>query len=389
MKVKKKNIQNLSEALKTNLRRRKAERASCDNNDTLTHSLDLVDGIINLIESAKLHVATQTNSALVILYWHIGSRINSEILNNQRGEYGEKVIINISERLTLLYGSGFDRPNVIRMIKFSRLYPIAEISVTLSHQFSWSHIVRLIAIDDQLKRDFYLEICRLEKWSVRCLRNKIDSMLYERTAISKQPESTITQEIQKLQNGDLNNPALYLQDPYILGFLKTKTISSEKDLEQAILDELQLFIQELGSDFCFVARQKRMSTESNDRYLDLLFFHRTMRRLIAIELKMTQFQPDHAGQMEWYLKWLDKYERKPSEDKPLGIIICAGKDQEDIELLELDKNGIHVAEYLTELPEKSILEQKLRYAISIAKENHAKKLITQSEINNNDTHSNK
>lgn len=215
----------------------------------------------------------------------------------------------------------------------------------------------------------------MERWSVRVLRQKIDSMLFERSAIAKKPESIIKAEIGKLQSGDLNNPDLYLQDPYILDFLKSKKISSESDLEQAILDELQLFIQELGSDFCFVARQKRMSTENNDRYLDLLFFHRAMCRLIAIELKMTSFQPEHVGQMEWYLKWLDKHERRLNEEKPLGIIICAGKDQEDIELLELDKNGIHVAEYLTSLPPKDLIEYKLKQVISIARENYHKKLI--------------
>lgn len=279
---------------------------------------------------------------------------------------------HLAKELTLLYGNGFDRPNLLRMVKFSKLYS-KEICVTLSHQLSWSHIIQLIAIEDGLKRDFYVEMCRLERWSVRILRQKIDTMLFELSAIAKKPEFVIKNEIKKLQSGDLNNPNLYLQDPYILSFLKCKKISSELDLEQAILDELQLFIQEFGSDFCFVARQKRMSTESNDRYLDLLFFHRGMRRLIAIELKVTSFQPEHAGQMEWYLKWLDKYERRQGEEKPLGIIICASKDQEDIELMELGKNGMHVAEYLTSLQPKELIEHKLKQAISIAK-NYNKRL---------------
>lgn len=126
----------------------------------------------------------------------------------------------------------------------------------------------------------------------------------------------------------------------------------------------------MGSDFCFVAQQKRMSTLANDRYLDLLFFHRGMRRLIAIELKFASFQPEHAGQMEWYLKWLNKHERRSGEEMPLGIIICTDKDQEDIELMELGKNGIHVAQYITELPPKEIFEEKLHRAILIAREKH-------------------
>lgn len=334
----------------------------------------LMSNIIHHIESAKSHVASYANSALVMLYWNIGSLINHDILNNIRAGYGEQLLNKLAKKLTSLYGNGFDRPNLSRMVKFSKLYT-QEICVTLSHKLSWSHIVYLITIEDQIKRDFYAEMCCIERWSIRLFRQKVDGMLYERTVISKHPETVIITEIDKLKSGDLNNPDLYLQDPYILSFLKTRSISSEKDLEEAILNELQLFIQELGSDFCFVARQKRMSTANNDRYLDLLFFHRGMHRLIAIELKMTSFQPEHAGQMEWYLKWLDKHERRKLEEKPLGIIICAGKDQEDMELLELDKNGIHVAEYLTELPEKQVFENKLRQAIAIARENHAKKLI--------------
>jgi predicted nuclease of restriction endonuclease-like (RecB) superfamily len=337
-------------------------------------SKKLLNNIISHIESAKSHVASYTNSALVVLYWNVGSLINDDILNNTRAEYGEQILSHLAKELTLLYGNGFDRPNLSRMVKFSKLYS-QEICVTLSQQLSWSHIIRLIAIEVDLKRDFYAEMCRLERWSVRVLRQKIDNMLFERSAIAKKPESVIKNEIEKLQSGDMNNPDLYLQDPYILGFLKSKKISSELDLEQAILDELQLFIQELGSDFCFVARQKRMSTENNDRYLDLLFFHRGMRKLVAIELKMTSFQPEHVGQMEWYLKWLDKHERKSGEEKPLGIIICASKDQEDIELLELDKNGMHVAEFLTSLPPREVIEDKLKKAISIARENYNKKLI--------------
>ncbi len=165
---------------------------------------------------------------------------------------------------------------------------------------------------------------------------------------------------------------LYLQDPCVLNLLYPHQINSEKKFEAAILNDLQIFIQDMGSDFCFIAKQKKMSTEKNDRFLDLLFFHRAMRRLIAIELKFSTFQPEHVGQMEWYLKWLDKYEKRPGEEKPLGIIICSNKDQEDVELMELGKNGIHVAQYLTELPPKEILEKKLKKIIEIAREKYEK-----------------
>jgi predicted nuclease of restriction endonuclease-like (RecB) superfamily len=251
----------------------------------------IVDNLVNLIEAARSRTAIYANSALVILYWNIGKLINQEILKSQRAEYGEKAIKHIAQELIEQYGSGFDRTNLFRMAKFSRLYTEQQISGSLAHQLSWTHVVKLIAIDDELKREFYVEMCCLERWSVRQLKQKMDSMLYERTAISKNPESEIAKELVRFKQGNRENPDLYLQDPYVLSFLKTRIISTEYDLEQAILNELQSFIQELGSDFCFVARQKRMSTEKNDRYLDLLFYHRTMKRLVAIELKMKAFQP--------------------------------------------------------------------------------------------------
>ncbi len=340
----------------------------------------LLKDVKQLIETARTQVARYANAASVMLYWQIGHRINQDILNNERAEYGKNVIAHLSQQLKHGYGSGFDRYNISRMVRFAKLYSEPQIVVTLSQQLSWSHFIKLMVIEDQLKRDFYTEMCKLQGWDVRGLRAKIDGMLYERTAIAKQPESTIQAEIKKLKQGDLSNPDLYLQDPCVLNLLYPHQITSEKEFEFAILNDLQMFIQDMGSDFCFLAKQKRMSTEKNDRFLDLLFFHRGMRRLIAIELKFTAFEPEHAGQMEWYLKWLDKHERRPGEEKPLGIIICSDKDQEDIELMELGKNGIHVTQYLTELPPKEILEQRLKKMIEIAREKYERlKLISKDE----------
>jgi predicted nuclease of restriction endonuclease-like (RecB) superfamily len=331
---------------------------------------ELFNDVRQFIETARMQVARYANSASVMLYWQIGHRINQDILKNARAEYGEKVISEIAKFLKEHYGSAFDRYNLSRMVRFAKIYSEPQIVVTLSQQLTWSHFVKLIIIDDSLKRDFYTEMCRLQGWTVRGLREKIDSMLYERTAIAKQPEPVIKAELKKLKQGDLTNPDLYLQDPCVLKLLYPHQITSERKLEAAILHDLQIFIQDMGSDFCFLAKQKKMSTEKNDRFLDLLFFHRGMRRLIAIELKFSAFQPEHAGQMEWYLKWLDKHEKRPGEEKPLGIIICSDKDQEDVELMELGKNGIHVTQYLTELPPKEILEKRLKKVIEIAREKY-------------------
>ena len=333
-------------------------------------SSSLFKDISQLINAAKSQVAHYVNSSLVMLCWKIGCRINQHVLKDERAEYGKRLIRQLAKRLTIQYGSGFEATNLSRMVRLVRIYPEPQIVATLSQQLSWSHLRELIVIDDPLRRDFYAEMCRLENWSVREFRQKIGGMLYERTAIAKQPESIIRTELDKLKQGDRMNPDLYLQDPCLFKFLYPHQILTERDLEEAILNELQIFIQEMGNDFCFVARQKRMSTMQNDRFLDLLFFHRGMRRLVAIELKMSVFQPEHAGQMEWYLKWLDKYERSEGEEKPLGIIICAKKDQEDVELLELGKNGIHVAQFLTESLPREVFEEKLQMAIQFAREKY-------------------
>lgn len=335
----------------------------------------LVTDISQLIENTRLKVAREINDTQIKLCWLIGNRINAEILQSQKAQYGEQIINHIAEELTLKYGRGFNSSKLFRMVKFTKLFIDFEIVATLSQQLSWSHFVLLIAIEDQLKRDFYAEMSRVSNWSVRKLKAQVDSMLYERTAISKQPEEVAKLEITKLQEKDQLTPTMLFKDPYFLDFVGLESSYSENDLENAILNEITKFLQELGTDFCFVERQKRMSTARKDRYLDLLLYNRSLRRLIAIDLKIGEFDPAYKGQMEWYLKWLNKNERKPWEEEPLGIILCADKDEEDIEYLELDKSGIHVAQYLTGLPPKEILEAKLRQAINVARENYTKKEI--------------
>ncbi|MDX5496445.1 MAG: PDDEXK nuclease domain-containing protein [Wolbachia endosymbiont of Nomada fabriciana] len=340
----------------------------------------LLGDVSNLIDRAKNHLSVQFNSTLVLLNWEIGSRIDQDILKHKRADYGKQIIFQLAKELQIKYGRGFDRASLFRMVQFSKFFPDQEIVATLSQQLSWSHFVEIIAISDDLKRSYYLEMCRIERWSVRALRSRIDTMLYERTALAKKPEDFIRQSIKQLREENTLAPEFIFHDPYFLNFVELPSSHSETDLENTILDELTKFLQEFGNDFCFVTRQKRMSTERIDRYLDLLFFHRGLRRLIAIELKIGRFEPAYKGQMEWYLNWLDKNERKPDEEKPLGIILCADKDQEDIEYLELEGSNIHVAQYLTQLPPKEILEEKLRKAISIAREKYAstkKKMIKQ------------
>jgi predicted nuclease of restriction endonuclease-like (RecB) superfamily len=304
---------------------------------------------------------------LTSLYWQIGSRIRQDILKEKRADYERKIVVTLSRQLTEDYGNNFNKKNLRRMIQFAEVFPDKEIVVSLIRQLSWTHFIALIPLKDDLQRDFYAEMCRMERWSVRTLRKKIDGMLYERTAISKKPEELVKKELSALRDEDRLTPDLVFRDPYFLDFLGLKDTFSEKDLETAILGEMESFILELGAGFSFVARQKRITVDNEDYYLDLLFFHRKLKRLIAIELKLGKFKAAYKGQMELYLRWLEKYEKEPGEEIPLGLILCAGKTSEQIELLQLDKSGIKVAEYMTELPKRELLEQKLHKAVELAR----------------------
>ncbi|MBE3088060.1 MAG: DUF1016 family protein [Chloroflexi bacterium] len=331
-------------------------------------SLPLLDDLRRMIEETRQGVAATVNAALTLLYWRIGKRINEEILKGERAEYGEQIVSTLSRLLITEYGSGFSAKNIHHMMRFFEAFPDEPLVSTLSRQLTWSHFKEIIYLKQTLQKEFYAEMCRIERWSVRTLRQKIASMLYERTALSKKPEELARIELDALRDEDRLTPDLVFRDPYFLDFLGLTGAFQEKDLETAIIREMEAFILELGIGFSFVARQKRITVDEDDFYLDLLFFHRDLRRLVAIELKLDKFRPEHKGQMELYLRWLDKYERKQGEQAPLGMILCAGKKEEQIELLELGSSGIHVAEYLTSLPPKELLREKLHRAIILARE---------------------
>jgi predicted nuclease of restriction endonuclease-like (RecB) superfamily len=290
----------------------------------------------------------------------------------------------VSAQLIKEFGAGFSEKNLRRMVQFTEAFPNEQIVVTLSRQLGWSHFVAIIPLDDDLKRDFYAEMCRIERWSVRTLRQKIGGMLFERTALSKKPEKLIRHELDRLRTEDKLTPDLVFRDPYFLDFLGLKDHYIEKDIEDAIMREMENFILELGVGFTFVARQKRIQIDNDDYYLDLLFYHRGLRRLVAIDLKLRDFQPADKGQMEFYLRWLSRYEQKPEEESPIGLILCAGKKRETIELMELEKGTIRVALYWTKVLPRKLLQKKLHEAIQhaqlrlVGKEGlNGKKLLTQ------------
>ena len=326
----------------------------------------LVTDLRELILSARQTVARGVNAALVLLHWQIGRRIHQDILKAKRAEYGEEIVPTLSAQLTPEFGDGFSKRNLFRMVQFAEAFPEQQIVATLSKELGWSHFVELLPLKKHLQRDFYAEMCRVERWSVRLLRQKIGGMLYERTALSKKPAKLAELELQHLRAEDKLTPDLVFRDPYLLDFLGLKGAYSEKDLETAILRDLEGFLIEMGSDFAFLARQKRIVVDGEDFYLDLLFYHRRLRRLVVIDLKLGRFAPGDVGQMEFYLRWLKKHEVQPGEEEPLGLILCAEKSDERIEVFELADRGIRVSEHLTELPPKKVLEQKLHQAVQLA-----------------------
>jgi predicted nuclease of restriction endonuclease-like (RecB) superfamily len=320
--------------------------------------------IAEMIRSARGQVVQLVNARLTLLHWQIGTRIRREILRDQRAEYGAEVMAALSNQLKAEFGRGFGRRNLFHMVRFAEVFPDSEIVQSLIAKLGWTHFLHIIALDDPLKREFYAAMCHAEQWSTRTLAHKIQSMLFERTALSAHPEELVRRELGQLRDSGALTPDLVLQDPYILDFLGLADTYSERDLESALLRNIERFLLELGTGLAFIERQKRISVDGDDYYIDLLFFHRRLRRLVVIELKLGAFRPADKGQVELYLRWLDRHERQPEEEAPIAIILCADKKQETVEYLDLGRSGIHVAQYLTELPSREVLRERFQLALA-------------------------
>jgi len=327
----------------------------------------LLIGIERLIEQTGRNVAVYLNTEISRLYWSIGNYIINGIQYETYSKHGQQILATLSQRLTEKFGKGYSYSALTRMMKVAEAYS-EEIFVTLSQRLSWSHFIELVSIEDPIKRLFYQQMCTAEHWSIRTLRQKEDTMLYERTVIAAKPEDVILHTLQKIDNTNVS-PDLVFKSSYILDFFGLSGYYSEKDLEGAIMRHLENFILELGHGFAFLERQKRLSIDSIDYYLDLLFYHRKLNRLVAIDLKLGKFKPEYKGQMELYLKYLQKYEKQPHENLPIGLLLCSEGNTEHIELLLLDDENIKVAQYLTALPDKRWFIEKLNKSIAIAQQN--------------------
>ena len=333
----------------------------------------LYSDVCQIIDGTRGRIATYLNTEVCMTNWYIGKRIKEDVLFNQRAEYGKQVVKNLSLRLIDRYGSGWSEKKLRHCIRSAETFSEQDIVSSTQRQLTWTHLKSLMYIKDPLERQFYAHLCGMEHWDTRTLDEKIDRQLYQRTAISRKPEEVIKQELAEVKENNQLLPDLVFRSSYFLDMLGLPDVFTEKDLESAIVTQIEDFIKELGSDFTFVARQKRITVDATDYYLDLLFFHRELRRLVAIDLKLGKFKPEHEGQMLLYLRYLNQNERKDWEESPIGLILCSEGNTEHVEYLMLDESSpIKVAQYYTQLPDKKLLAQKLKKAIAIAREHYQK-----------------
>lgn len=341
------------------------------NDDLSIHEPEnmLYTDVCSIIDDARHRVATYVNSEACLMNWHVGKRIKEDVLYNQRAEYGKQILKRLSEQLIDRNGSGWGFQKLQHCVRAAYTFSEDEIMYATRTQLSWTHLRSLMAVDDSLARQFYMEMCRLEHWNTRTLDAKIDGQLYERTAISRRPEDVIKAELEKVKDENELVPDMVFRSSYFLDLLGLPDIFSESDLENAILTQIQQFLKEFGSDFAFLDRQKRIPVDGVDYHLDLLFYHRGLRRLVAVDLKLGKFKPAYEGQMLLYLRYLNRHDRKEGEESPIGLILCSEGNTEHIEYLMLDEDSpIKVAQYYTKLPDKKLLSEKLQKAIAVARE---------------------
>lgn len=327
----------------------------------------LFEGVVGIIDNAMAQVAVYVNSQSNITFWNVGRYINTDLDYQTYSAYGQKIIATLSQRLMARYGKGYTYSALTRMMKVARIYSDREMFATLSQTLSWSHFLELITIEDNTKRLFYQQMGIAEHWSLSQLRRKQDEMAYERSLIAAKPDDEIIDTLNKV-TPQHTEPDAVLKSSYVLDFLGLSDYYSEDELEAAISKQLENFILELGQGFAFLERQKRFTIDGTDYYLDLLFYHRNLKCLVAIDLKLGKFKPQYKGQMELYLKYMQKHDMQPGENPPIGLLLCSEGNTEHIELLMLDEDNIKVSQYTTKLPDKQWFIDKLNRSIMIAKE---------------------
>ena len=346
----------------------------------LSESQQLYTDVCHIIDETRTRVAVYVNAEVCHTNWLIGKRIKEDVLYNKRAEYGKQVVKELSQRLSERYGKGWSEKTLRHCLRAAETFSESDIVSAVQRQFSWTHLKSIMYIPDELARKFYMQMCCYEHWDTRTLDRKIDSQLYERTALSRRPEGVIRQTLSETEEKQMLVPDLVFRSSYFLDALGLPDMFSEKDLESAIIAQMQEFLNEMGTDFAFLARQKRITIDATDYYIDLLFYHRGLRRLVAIDLKLGKFKPEHEGQMRLYLRYLNQNERREGEESPIGLILCSEGNTEHIEYLMLDEDSpVKVAQYYTQLPDRKVLAEKLQRAIAIAREHYTEQHLQDKE----------
>jgi predicted nuclease of restriction endonuclease-like (RecB) superfamily len=319
---------------------------------------NLLDVIGETLDKGRTKAVSLVQNTMLTTYWSIGRHIvEFEQKGQQRATYGTFLLERLSKDLTIRYGKGFGRSNLVYIRK---LYEIFPISGTLSHQLSWSHYYELLKIEDMLERGFYLKQAEHENWGVRELKRQMKSSLFHRVALSKDKEGIISlsQRGQVIEKADD-----IIREPVVLEFLKIpyKETFTETDLEQRIIDNLQSFLLELGKGFAFIGRQYRVPIGNRNFRVDLVFYHRILKCFVLIDLKRGEVTHEDIGQMNLYLNYFKKEENVEGDNEPIGIILGAYKDEIFVEYaLSSIQNSIFVNRYELYLPDKKQLENELR-----------------------------
>lgn len=314
----------------------------------------LISSIGHILEEGRRKALQSVNQILVKTYWEIGKQIvEYEQKGEEKAEYGSSLLHRLSRDLRLKYGKGFSKSNVYLMRQFYLIHKKFQTSGKLT----WSHYTTLLSLENDGERQFYERQCVAEQWSFRELRRQVNSALFQRIALSKDKQGVLS----LAKRGNLvQKPEDIIKDPYILEFLNIRERYNEKELEQKIIDNLQLFLLELGKGFTFVGRQYRISLGDKHFYVDLVFYHRILRCFVLIDLKIGEATPADVGQMNLYLNYFTKEENAFEDNQPIGIILSAHKHVEVEYALGGITNRLFVTKYKLYLPDKKVLQQKLK-----------------------------
>jgi len=329
-----------------------------DNEIVPAHYQQLKQQIGTLLRRGREQAGRAVNTILLQTYWHIGRYIvEFEQNGNIKAEYGSELLDRLSKDLTLEFGKGFSRSNLVYMRKFYLAFPKSE---TLSHQLTWSHYFEILKADSDLEISFYARQCEKENWSVRELKRQMKSMLFHRLALSKD-KAEVLEIAQK--GSEVQQPEDLIRDPYVFEFLGIQPQQPyvEGDLEQKLIQNLELFLLELGKGFAFVGRQYKITLANRHFYVDLVFYHRILKCFVLIDLKSGEIEPADIGQMNMYLNYFAREENVEGDNPPIGIVLGAYRDHILVEYAtENVNNQLFVSKYQLYLPDKAQLQSELK-----------------------------